>query len=310
VAAVIGSLTVFVASTLRLSTPLILAATGEMVSERAGVLNLSLEGMMLLGAFSGALGAQKTGSPLGGLLFGVAAGLVLAVAQAILSVRVRANQLVVGIGFNILALGATTFMYREIFGALSREVIPSFRVWNVPGLSRLPVLGPALFQQTGLVYIGLGLVAVTWWIMGRTQFGLAVRAVGENPRAADQAGVAVDRVRMLAVLYAGACAGLAGVFISVASISTFTEGMTNGAGYLAVTAVILGGWRSWGVLGACLLFGAATALQFLLPAMGMKIPTAGLVMLPYVLALVAVSGLLGRSRPPAALTLPFRRGVN
>jgi ABC-type uncharacterized transport system permease subunit len=305
---VIASLTVFLSSSLRLATPLILAATGEMVSERAGVLNLSLEGMMLVGAFAGALGAHRTGSPLGGLAFGVMAALLMAVVQAVLSVRLRANQLVVGIGFNILALGSTTFLYREIFGALSREVIPSFKVWAVPGLARLPVLGPALFQQTGLVYAALGLVVLTWWMVGRTELGLAVRAVGENPRAADQAGVDVARVRFIAVLYAGACAGLAGVFLSVASISTFTEGMTNGAGYLAVTAVILGGWKSWGVLGACLLFGAATALQFLLPPMGVNIPTAGLVMLPYVLALVAVSGVIGRSRPPAALTLPFRRG--
>jgi ABC-type uncharacterized transport system permease subunit len=305
---VIAPVTVFLASSLRLATPLIMAATGEMVSERAGVLNLSLEGMMLVGAFTGALGARKTGSPLGGLVLGVLAALAMAVVQAILSVKVRANQLVVGIGFNILALGATTFLYRQIFGALSRDVIPSFRVWEVPGLSRLPVLGPALFQQTGLVYAALGLVALTWWMVGRTEFGLAVRAAGENPRAADQAGIDVARVRFLAVLYAGACAGLAGVFISVASISTFTEGMTSGAGYLAVTAVILGGWKSRGVLGACLLFGAATALQFLLPPMGVKIPTAGLVMLPYVLALVAVSGVIGRSRPPAALTVPFRRG--
>jgi ABC-type uncharacterized transport system permease subunit len=303
-----AQLAVFVASALRLATPLVLAATGEMVSERAGVLNLSLEGMMLLAAFTGALAASKTGSPVAGLVAGVAAALVAAVAQAWLSVRVRANQLVVGIGFNILALGATTFLYREIFGGLSREVLPSFGVWQVPALSKLPFLGPALFGQTGLVYVGVLLVVVTWWWMARTAAGLAVRAVGEDPRAADQAGLPVQRVRFLAVLYAGGCAGLAGVFISLASVSTFTEGMTNGAGYLAVTAVILGGWKSWGVFGACMLFGGATALQFLLPALGVKIPTAGLVMLPYLLALAAVSGVLGRSRPPAALTLPFQRG--
>ena len=301
-------LVVFVASSLRLATPLVLAATGEMVSERAGVLNLSLEGMMLSAAFAGALGARESGSPLVGLACGVAAALLLAAVQAVLSVRVRANQLVVGIGFNILALGATTFLYRETFGGLSREVIPSFGVWEVPVLARIPLLGPALFQQTGLVYAGLVLVAVTWWLMTRTSFGLAARAAGENPQAADQAGVDVARTRVLGVLYAGFCAGLAGVFISVASISTFTEGMTNGAGYLAVTAVILGGWKSGGVLAAALLFGSATALQFLLPSMGLPIPTAGLVALPYVLALVAVSGVIGRSRPPAALTVPYRRG--
>ncbi|HVT10035.1 MAG TPA: ABC transporter permease [Polyangia bacterium] len=298
----------FVSSALRLSTPLLLAATGEMVSEKAGVLNLSLEGMMLSAAFAGALGAKLSGHPLVGLLCGVVAALLLAAVQAVLSVRARANQLVVGIGFNIFALGATTFLYRQIFGGLSREQIPSFGTLSVPILSRLPFLGPALFQQTGLVYAAFLIVGLTWWLVTRTPFGLAVRAAGENPRAADQAGIPVQRVRTLAVLYAGACAGLAGVFISVASISTFTEGMTNGAGYLAVTAVILGGWRSAGVLGACLLFGAASSLQFVLPALGVPIPTAGLVMLPYVLALVAVSGLIRRSRPPAALTLPFMRG--
>jgi ABC-type uncharacterized transport system permease subunit len=299
---------VFVSSSLRLATPLLLAATGEMVSEQAGVLNLSLEGMMLTAAFTGALGAKLSGSPFVGLLLGMASALLLALLQALLSVRVRANQLVVGIGFNILALGATTFLYRQIFGGLSREVLPSFGVVEVPLLSKLPLVGAALFTQAGLVYVAFGAVAVTWWLVARTPFGLAVRAVGENPRAADQAGINVARTRFLAVLYAGAFAGLAGVFLSLASISTFTEGMTNGAGYLAVTAVILGGWRSGGVLGACLLFGAATALQFLLPALGVPIPTAGLVMLPYVLALVAVSGVIRRSRPPAALTLPFRRG--
>ena len=302
------SLQVFIASSLRLATPLLLAAVGEMVSEQAGVLNLSLEGMMLTAAFTGALGAKLSGSPFVGLLLGLVAALLMAVAQAILSVRVRANQLVVGIGFNIFALGATTFLYREIFGGLSREVLPSFGVLEVPLLSRIPFLGGALFAQAGLVYVAFALTAATYWLVNKTPFGLAVRAVGENPRAADQAGLDVGRTRFLAVLYAGGCAGLAGVFISLASISTFTEGMTNGAGYLAVTAVILGGWRPGGVLGACLLFGAATALQFLLPALGVPIPTAGLVMLPYVLALVAVSGVIRRSRPPAALTLPFQRG--
>jgi simple sugar transport system permease protein len=302
------TLQAFVSSSLRLATPLVLAATGEMVSEQAGVLNLSLEGMMLSAAFMGAFGAKVTGSPMGGLALGLGAALLLALVQAWLSVRVRANQLVVGIGFNIFALGATTFLYRQIFGGLSREQIPSFSALEVPLLHRIPFVGPAVFTQAGLVYLAAALVAFTWWLVARTPFGLAVRAVGENPRAADQAGISVERVRFLAVLYAGGCAGLAGVFLSVASISTFTEGMTNGAGYLAVTAVILGGWRSGGVLGACVLFGAATSLQFVLPALGVPIPTAGLVMLPYVLALVAVSGVVRRSRPPAALTLPFRRG--
>ena len=304
----IESLGVFVASTLRLATPLVLGATGEVVSERAGVLNLSLEGMMLSAAFAAALGAHASGSPLIGLGAGVLAALLLAAAQAWLSVRVGANQLVVGIGINLLALGATTFAYREIFGGLSRELIPSFEAWSVPGLASLPLVGPALFQQTPLVYAALALVGFSAWLINATSFGLALRAAGEDPRAADQAGVPVARVRILCVLYTGACAGLAGAFLSVSSISTFTEGMTNGAGYLAVTAVILGAWRTSRVLAACLLFGAATALQFLLPALGVALPTALLTMLPYLLALAAASGVVGRSRPPAALTLPFWRG--
>lgn len=300
---------VFLGSSLRLSMPLILAGAGELVSERAGVLNMSLEGMMLTATFAGALGSWATGSPAVGLVYGVTAALLLAFVQAVLSVTVRANQLVVGIGLNILALGGTTFLYREIFGPLSREAIPGFAIWHVPVLGDLPILGIALFRQVGLVYVGLAVVVLIWALLEHTAFGLAIRAVGEDPRAADQAGVPVALVRYAGVLVAGLMAGLAGVFISVGDIHTFTEGMTNGQGYLALAAVIFGGWIGWRTLAACLLFGTATALQFQLPAIGIEIPTAGLMMLPYVLALLAVGGLVGRLRPPAALTIPFERGT-
>lgn len=301
-------LAVFIASGLRLAMPIVLAGTGELVSERAGVLNLSLDGMMLTAAFAAALASWATGMPIVGLLAAVLIGLVVAFFQAILSVTLRANQLVVGIGFNILALGATTFLYREIFGPLSRDTIPGFGKVHVPWLSDIPVLGAALFQQTGLVYAGLALVVVTWIILKHTSFGLAVRAVGDDPRAADQAGISVTRTRYLGVLYAGAMAGLGGAFMSVADSNTFTEGMTKGAGYLAITAVIFGGWSPWKTLGACLLFGFATALQFLVPAMKLDVPVALLLMLPYVLALIAIAGLVGTGKQPVALTLPFRRG--
>jgi simple sugar transport system permease protein len=171
------------------------------------------------------------------------------------------------------------------------------------------VIGPALFQQTGLAYLAFALVVVTWAILKFTSFGLAVRAVGDDPRAADKAGISVARTRYLGVLYAGAFAGLGGAFMSVADSNTFTEGMTRGAGYLAITAVIFGGWSPWKTLGACLLFGFATALQFLAPALKLDIPVALLLMLPYVLALVAVAGFVGTGRQPLALTLPFRRGA-
>jgi general nucleoside transport system permease protein len=300
------SLIVFCASGLRLATPIILASTGELVSERAGVLNLSLDGMILSAAFAAAWGSWVCGSPLAGLGIAIVASLLLAWLQALLSVTLCANQLVVGIGFNILATGGTTFLYREIFGTLSRQTVPSFAALNLPVLRDIPLLGPTLFSQTGLVYAGLLLVVVTWALLRYTSFGLSVRAAGEAPQAADKAGIKVRRIRYLGVLYAGAMAGIAGAYLSIADSNAFTEGMSNGAGYLAITAVIFGGWKPWKTLGACLLFGFATALQFLVPALNLDVPVALLLMLPYVLALCAIGGLVGSARQPAALTLPFR----
>lgn len=302
-----AQLAFFLGSGLRLAMPIIFAGTGEMLSERAGVLNLSLDGMMLIAAFTAALTSWASGSPPVGLLVAIIVSLVVAYFQAVLSVTLRANQLVVGIGFNILALGATTFLYREIFGPLSRTTIPGFSQVNIPGLTAIPVIGPALAQQTGLAYVGLLLVVFTWALLNFTSFGLSVRAVGEDPRAADEAGINVHRIRYLGVLYAGVFAGLGGAFMSIGDSNTFTEGMTRGAGYLAITAVIFGGWDPWRTLAACLLFGFATALQFLIPAMSLDIPVSPLLMLPYVLALLAIVGVAGRSRQPAALTLPFER---
>jgi simple sugar transport system permease protein len=277
------TLALFLASTLRLAMPLMLAASGELVSERAGVLNLSLEGMMLTAAFFGALGSWASGDPWLGVGCAVLAALCVAAVQAWLSVNLRANQLVVGIGFNILALGATTLLYRIIFGGLSRE--------EIPGLPKLAVPG-----------------VLIWVMLNHTSFGLAVRAVGDEPRSADKAGIPVAATRWRAVLVTGFMAGFAGAFISIADIHTFTENMTNGAGYLALAAVIFGGWNVGRTIAACLLFGAATALQFQLPAMGINVPTAFLLMLPYLLALLAVAGVVGRLEPPTSLTLPFQRG--
>ncbi len=298
----------FMASSLRLAMPLLLAATGELVSEKAGVLNLSLEGMMLGGAFAAAIVSLATGAPVIGLLAGIATSLLIALAQAVLSVTLRANQLVVGIGFNILVLGITTFLFREIRGAGSSDLIPGLPVWHIPVLSSIPILGPALFQHSSLFYVGIVLVLGTWALIAHTSFGLAIRAVGEDPVAADKAGIDVGRTRYLGVLYAGGMAGVAGAFLSIADLDTFTEGMTKGAGYLALASVIFGNWVGWRTALACLLFGAATALQFLLPNLGFAVPAPLLLMLPYVLALLAVGGLVGNIRTPSALSLPFFRG--
>jgi general nucleoside transport system permease protein len=296
----------FIGSSLRLAMPLVLAASGELVSERSGVLNMSVEGMMLSAAFGAALGSWASGSPVIGLACGLAAVLPIALLQAWLSVTLRANQIVSGIGLNILVLGGTTLLYREIFGARSREEIPGFEKINIPGLSDIPVLGTALFQQVWLVYAGLALVLVVWWFLQHTATGLALRAAGEDPGAAAKAGINVRRVRYVGVLVAALMSALAGAFLSIGDIHTFTEGMTNGAGYLAIAAVIFGGWRVGRTLIACLLFGAATALQFQLPAMGVELPNAILIMSPYLLALLAMAGSVGRQTAPTALTLPYR----
>ena len=298
---------VFIGSSLRLAMPLVLAATGELVSERAGVLNMSVEGMMLVAAFGGALGAWATGSPMLGLLIGVLAALPVALLQAWLSITLRANQIVTGIGINILVLGGTTMAYREILGRHSRTVIPGLERWAPPVLGDIPFFGDAVFRQAWLLYAGLVLVALVAWVLRHTAIGLAIRAVGAEPRAVDKSGLSVTAVRYAAVLFTGVMSALAGCFLSIGDIHTFTEGMTSGAGYLALAAVIFGNWRVGRTLLACLLFGAATALQFQLPAIGVNVPTAILIMLPYLLALIAVGGLMGRQTAPAFLTRAYIR---
>jgi ABC-type uncharacterized transport system permease subunit len=297
---------VFVGSTVRLAAPLLLAATGELVSERAGVLNMSVEGMMLTGAFAGAVGSWATGSPLMGLALGVLCVLPVAWLQAFLSITLRANQIVTGIGINILVLGATTLGYRALFGSRSRAEIPGLDKWAPPGLADLPILGEHVFRQTWLLYAALVLIVGVAWVMRSTSLGLAIHSAGTAPHAAANSGLPVNRIRYGAVLFTGFMSALAGCFLSIGDIHTFTEGMTSGAGYLAIAAVIFGNWRLGRTLLACVLFGGATALQFQLPAMGVDIPNALLIMLPYVLALLAVGGLVGRQIAPASLTQPYK----
>ena len=298
---------VFVGSSIRFAAPLMLAVTGELVSERAGVLNMSVEGMMLTGAFLGAAGSWATGSPAIGLTIGMLGVLPVALLQAFLSITLRANQIVTGIGINLLALGGTTLAYRELFGERSSAVIPGLSKWSPPGLGSIPVIGEPVFDQVWLVYLGIAILIVTGVMMRRTALGMALHAVGASPKAVDQSGLSVTRLRYGAVLFAGVMSGAAGCFISIGDVHTFTEGMTNGVGYLAIAAIIFGNWKIGRTVGACLLFGAATALQFQLPLIGVHVPTALLIMLPYLLALVAVAGLIGRQTAPLALTQPFKR---
>jgi ABC-type uncharacterized transport system permease subunit len=219
----------------------------------------------------------------------------------------RANQIVTGIGINILMLGATTLAYREIFGSRSREQIPGLDKWKPPLLGDIPIFGEAVFQQVWLLYLGIVIIVLTAMVMRYTSLGITIHAAGVEPRAVDKSGLSVTRIRYLVVLFTGFMAALAGAFLSIGDIHTFTEGMTRGAGYLAIAAVIFGKWKILGTTFACLLFGAATAMQFQLPALGIVVPNALLIMMPYLLALLAVAGLVGRQTAPAALAEPYRR---
>ncbi|GAA4812093.1 ABC transporter permease [Streptomyces ziwulingensis] len=293
----------------RLAVPLLLASAGELLSERAGVLNLSVEGMMLTGAFAGVAGALASGSATVGVLAALAAGLAVALLQAVLSVTLRADQIVTGITLNALALGGTTYGARLLFGDGSAGSVPGFDPLPVPVLHELPVLGPTLFEQSALGYVAFALTAVLAVACARrTAWGLAVDAVGEDPTTADRCGLPVRGVRTAVVLLTGVTSGLAGAQLALSEVHAFSDNITAGIGYLAVVAVIAGRWRAWPTVLACLFFGVVQALQFTAPALGLHLSAPLLTTLPYLLALLAVSGLVGRSRAPSALTDPFVRG--
>jgi simple sugar transport system permease protein len=244
-----------------LATPLIYAASGELVSERAGVLNVGLEGMMLMGAFFGYFVAWKTGSTLLGVAAAMAAGGSLAAAMAVLSIQFRANQIVVGVGIWIFGIGLTSYLFEQSFPGGSATVIGTPSPVTIPLLDNIPVLGHALFDQSLFVYGAFVAPVLAWFFLYRTRLGLEVRAAGERPAALDTAGISVSGVRWIATLIAGTMAGLGGAYLSIGQLGLFGEQMTAGRGFLAITAVIFGRWTPGGTFLACLLFGSADALQ-------------------------------------------------
>ncbi|WP_017590719.1 ABC transporter permease [Nocardiopsis ganjiahuensis] len=302
----IHTLTELLVMSVALGIPILVAATAEAVSERAGVLNMSVEGMMITGCLASVLVAVQTGSPWAGVLAGALAGVLVGALQGLLSVVWRADQIVTGLAITMLALAGTVFAARLL---LDRDAAtPGLGRTAVPLLSEIPVVGRALFDLPLLGYVLFaGVAAVTVLTSRRTAWGLAVDAVGEDAVKADWAGLPVLRIRYLVVLLVGGAGGLSGAYLALAQVRTFTDHMTAGIGYLAVVAVIAARWRTGRVALVALVFGAAQALQFTLPAMGVSVPVAFLVALPYVLALVAVAGLVSRSRRPSALTVPFVR---
>ncbi len=291
----------FLSALVRVATPLLLAALGEMLAERGGVINLGVEGAMLAGALAAAIGAAS-GGPWAGLVLAVAAGAVVAAGFAAMAIGARTDQIITGTAMTLAALGLTGAIYRRAFGTAGAGLsLPTLAPLEMPGLSRLPLVGPALFAQPLPTYLALLAVPLLWWFLFRTRPGLALRAVGESPASARAAGVPVRRMQALATIAGGAFAGLAGGTLVLAQVGTFAERMTAGRGFIAIAIVVLGRWHPVGVLLAALLFGGATALQFLFQAAGLDVPYQLFLMLPYLLTLVLLAGVAGGVRAPAAL---------
>jgi simple sugar transport system permease protein len=350
----------WLAATLALATPLIFAAMGELVSQRAGVLNVGLEGMMLCGAFGAFLAMWGTGSFLVGLFVGAASGVALAGVMALLTLVAKADQIVSGVGLGILAIGVTSFVFEEIFLSKPQVVMPVPDPVAIPGLSSIPGIGHAAFDQTLMVYASWLTVPAVWFVLYRTTWGLAIRSAGENPAASDTAGVSVGWTRCAGILAAGLGAGVGGAYLTIGQVGLFVEQISAGQGYIALAAVIFGGWRPFTVFGACLVFAGTNALQLQLqakagvpPSVWIALSVVALVVLalrvrrrrafaaradlavvavaaigvvlaivhpdislpaelwlamPYVIALLALAGLVARVRMPQRLGIPYARG--
>ncbi|MGI9167754.1 MAG: ABC transporter permease [Pyrinomonadaceae bacterium] len=283
-------------STIRLSTPLVLAALGGMFSERSGVINIALEGMMLAGAFTAAAVTYAVGDPFLGLLAGMGAGLAIAAIHAVACIRYRADQVVTGTALNILMIGVPGFLGGALF--LSSGSTPQ-------------IAKEHLIPWTPIV-IAFALVPITWYALYKTPFGLRLRSVGENPEAADAAGVRVARMRYAGVLLSGVLAGIGGAYLSIGQSSLFTRNMTSGRGFIALAALIFGKWRPVQTMLACLLFGFTEAVTIQMQGVvklpsGEDIPIQFIQMVPYLLTIIVLAGFIGSSRPPRALGIPYEK---
>ncbi len=295
----------FLAATIRTATPLALAAFGELLVERAGLINIGLEGAIIAGAF-GALWGASVGGVAGGFAGAMAGGMLVSAVFAIFVIAFNADQIITGTALTLLGLGATGTLYRALYGSGGAALnVPTSAPLAIPGLASVPVIGTALFAQPPVTYLAYLLVPALWWWLSRTHAGLALRAIGERPDAAAAAGISLARVRTSSVLFGGALGGLAGGTLVIAQAGTFVEGMSSGRGFIAIAIVVLGRWRPLGVALAALLFGAASALQFAFQAMGWSAPYQLFLVAPYLLTLAALASATGRARAPASLGKPL-----
>ncbi|BBH64797.1 ABC transporter permease [Actinoplanes sp. OR16] len=293
--------------TLQLALPLILGALAGVLGERSGVVNVAIEGQFLMGAFAGALVGTMATSVWAGLISAAVGGVIIAAILAVLSIRYLVDQTVVGIVLNLFALGVTGFLYERLMQSDSSTYNepPRLPEWRIPGLADIPVIGPVLFDTNLLVWVALGLVVLIHFGLTRTRWGLRTRAVGEHPTAADTVGIRVRGLRYMNVLLGGVVAGLGGAYFTLVATGSFTKNMTAGAGFIALAALIFGRFTPFGALGAALFFGFAQKLATYLSAVGSPVPSQFLNMLPYLATIIAVAGLVGRVRAPAADGVPY-----
>ncbi|WP_299922300.1 ABC transporter permease [uncultured Nocardioides sp.] len=296
------------AGSLALAVPLVFGALGGVLGERAGVVNIAIDGQLLFGAFAAAVVSSMTGSPWPGLLAASIAGALVALILGLFAISYFVDQIIVGVVLNVLVIGITSFLFSQVLAPNAADLNTSarFKVVPIPVLGDIPLIGPILFRQTPVVYVLYIAVAVVTFALYRTRWGLRVRAVGEHPMAADTVGIKVNRTRYRTILIAGAVAGLGGAFYTLVSVPQFNREMTGGAGYIALAAVIFGKWDPIRATLAALLFGFASNLQGVLSVIGSPVPSQFMLMLPYVVTIFAVAGLVGRSRPPAADGVPYR----
>jgi len=296
--------------TVLVAIPLVFGALGGVIGERSGVVNVAIEGQILFGAFAGALIGTKATSAWAGLIAAAIAGALVGVLLAVLAIRYLVDQVVLGVVLNLLIVGLTSFLYLRLMQANSADYNdpPRFQNWAIPGLSKIPLIGPALFDGNVLLYIAIVLVILVHVGLFKTRWGLRTRAVGEHPTAADTVGIRVKAVRYRNVIMAGAIAGLGGAFLTVGNIGSFNIGISGSKGFIALAAVIFGRWTPLGATLAALLFGFTGKLAQLLGVIGSSIPNEFLNMLPYVATIIAVAGLVGRVRPPAADGKPYVKG--
>ncbi len=303
------SMTVLVgilSSGIRLATPYLYAAIGETFSQRSGVLNLGVDGQMLLGAFAAFYVAIKTGNLWLGILAAMVVGALMGLAMAFVTVNLHAEQGISGIGFYLFGLGLSDLLFQKLLGTV--ETVKGFRKLDIPVLSDLPVVGEIFFRQNILVYIAFALVPIAWFILNKTTLGLKIRAVGENPEAADSLGVSISRIRYFTIILGGTLSGVAGASMSIALLNVFQQNMTSGLGFIAVALVYFGAWRPWGVLGGALLFSLVNSLQLWIQVLGIPVPSDIAVMMPYILTILVLVATVSRVRAPSALTKPFERG--